>query len=136
MAHIKHPSGRNNGRVNWSSPDVASPLNVDCPKCGARRGSTCLSGWHADPSMPGGGIYTKRTSHAHEDRVAANRDAQAGGPAPERAELRKRVSELAGRKLTGRERIDTRRWAGRAGRTEDELRERIEELERMGDLTW
>jgi hypothetical protein len=46
------------------------------------------------------------------------------------------VATLALRKLTGTDRRAAIGWAGRSGRTVEELQDKIAELEAMGDLPW
>jgi len=67
-------------------------------------------------------------------QVAAERS---GASVPTtRTEMRKEISRLVQRKMSGSERVKVRQWAGRVERTDDELAEKLAELLAMGDLAW
>lgn len=126
------------GRVRWNAPDVAPELAIECPRCKASRGSTCLDlkSWHVEPDHPDGGVYTRRNRRLHSERREAWRATQTQSACDPRTALRDRLRELARRKQSGHARLATLRWAGSSRRAPEELDEKIAQLEQMGDLPW
>jgi hypothetical protein len=110
-------------------------LKFDCDDCGARPGESCyqLKSWVV-PAVPYAGFYTRLRANPHRGRTGPA-DILTGGPADQlKAELRGRLRALSQRKLGGRYRMDVRRWAASALRTEGELTAKVAELEAMTDL--
>lgn len=125
-------------RRGWSTAGVvvSRRLLVDCPRCESPAGSRCyrLRSWV--PFGGGGGFYSERMEGFHDERKALPAPAVEPSVEPTRADVRSEIGKLVMRKLSGSERLRTRRWANATQRTMTELCERRDALKAMTDLPW
>lgn len=138
-------SSKPNGFRSFAKPPSprSSRILTPCPTCEAAPGVSCFSlrswVWTYPFALKclkaaGEGFFTERMDGFHRARKAPAAPRTPATPPGDRAALRRRLSQLAGAKLGGTERLRTRKWAGQVGRTAEELRAKIEQLEGMGDI--